>query len=241
MTMKTSTLRPGLLVSLNTTLTGNVKHFRNPIEAEHIVDDGSQKARWETERVIYDPVEHELGVKLRNKARSTISSVCAKSAFGLLCPETKADELEQAIKDARKTADEFNATAKLSRIGVYAITGRIAQDDVEATRAINSELRGLLQTMEKGVANMDVAVIREAANKAKGIGSMLTPQASASVRMAIDAARSAARKIVKAGEQAGQEIDKQPTVDYIATAFVSISCVALKENKQLPTLAGRSV
>lgn len=34
-----------------------------------------------------------------------------------------------------------------------------------------------------------------------------------------------------------QEIDKKPTIDYIATAFVSISCVALKEGKPLPTLA----
>ncbi len=38
----------------------------------------------------------------------------------------------------------------------------------------------------------------------------------------------------------GQEIDKQPSADYIATAFVSISCVAMKEGKPLPTLyAGR--
>ena len=34
----------------------------------------------------------------------------------------------------------------------------------------------------------------------------------------------------------GQEIDKQPSVEYIATAFVSISCVALKEGKELPKL-----
>jgi hypothetical protein len=34
----------------------------------------------------------------------------------------------------------------------------------------------------------------------------------------------------------GQEIDKRPSTDYIATAFVSISCVALKEGKSLPRL-----
>lgn len=34
----------------------------------------------------------------------------------------------------------------------------------------------------------------------------------------------------------GQEIDKRPTIEYIATAFVSVSCVALKEGKSLPTL-----
>lgn len=34
----------------------------------------------------------------------------------------------------------------------------------------------------------------------------------------------------------GQEIDKRPSVEYLATAFVSVSCVALKEGKPLPTL-----
>lgn len=34
----------------------------------------------------------------------------------------------------------------------------------------------------------------------------------------------------------GQEIDKRPTVDYMAVAFVSISCVALKEGRKLPSL-----
>ena len=36
----------------------------------------------------------------------------------------------------------------------------------------------------------------------------------------------------------GQEIDKNPSLDYIVTAFVSISCVALKEGKKLPSFGG---
>lgn len=34
--------------------------------------------------------------------------------------------------------------------------------------------------------------------------------------------------------RAGQEIDKQPSIEYLCVAFVSISCVALKEGKPLP-------
>lgn len=37
--------------------------------------------------------------------------------------------------------------------------------------------------------------------------------------------------------RAGQEIDKKPSIEYIAVAFVSISCVASKEGKALPSLA----
>jgi hypothetical protein len=34
----------------------------------------------------------------------------------------------------------------------------------------------------------------------------------------------------------GQEIDKRPSAEYLATAFVSVSCVALKEGRPLPSL-----
>jgi hypothetical protein len=34
----------------------------------------------------------------------------------------------------------------------------------------------------------------------------------------------------------GQEIDKHPSVAYLAVAFVSISCVALREGRPLPNL-----
>lgn len=35
----------------------------------------------------------------------------------------------------------------------------------------------------------------------------------------------------------GQEIDKTPSLEYIAVAFSSISCVALKEGKTLPSFS----
>ena len=37
----------------------------------------------------------------------------------------------------------------------------------------------------------------------------------------------------------GQEVDKNPSIDYICTAFVSISCVAIQEGKPLPTMIPR--
>lgn len=46
----------------------------------------------------------------------------------------------------------------------------------------------------------------------------------------------AVQKLVWKHYRAGQEVDKNPSIDYLATAFVSISCVALKEGKPLPFL-----
>jgi hypothetical protein len=174
-------------------------------------------ARWETERMISDPAEHETAIKVRSRARAMITGVCAQSSFGLLCPEANASNLEIAIREARRLTDEFNDSARLTRVTVYVIAGRVAADDVEATRAINSEVAGLLEIMQNGIKNLDVTAVREAANKARAIGSMLTPAASERVKGAIDAARAAARKIAKAGETAGVEVDLQ-AMNVVATA-----------------------
>jgi hypothetical protein len=226
--MQTSTLRPGLLVSLNTTISGNVSYKRREITPEHITDEGTKEAAWQTERTIFDPAEDERARVVRSKARSLISAICARSAFGLLCPESKAAELESAIRDARALADDFNANANLSRVGVYVITGRVAQDDVEAVRAINSEVRDLIDAMADGVAKLDVERVREAANKARALSGMLSDAAQERVAVAIKTAREAARKIVSAGEQAASEIDTA-TVRQIAqarTAFLDLDMVA---------------
>jgi hypothetical protein len=136
-----------------------------------------------------------------------ITGVCARSAFGLLCPEEWEPLLEERIKDARAIADEFNKTATRTRINIYTIVWRVAQDDVEAVRAINSEVSDLLAAMQEGVRNMDATAIREAANKVKGLGAMLEPGASERVNAAIAVARGVARTIVKAGEQASTVVD----------------------------------
>src|SRR5262245_61966497 len=128
--LNTSTLRPGLLVSLKTTITGNVRYRKETIEGEHITTEGEQKASWNTERTISDPAEHDAAVKARTVARTAITRVCSASAFGLLCPESKAADLEQAVREARAVADRFNSTATLTRLSVYVITGRVAADDV---------------------------------------------------------------------------------------------------------------
>jgi len=170
--MKSTTLRPGLLVSLKTSLRGNVSYAKTVIEAEHKTDDGAEQARWETERRIQNPAEYERAKTVRSKAGSLIRSVCAHSAFGLLCPESKAEELSAAITSAHQLVDEFNRAAEPSRVGVYVITGRVAPDDVEAVKAINSEIRDLLAAMSEGVKNVDVKTIRDAADRAKQLGTI---------------------------------------------------------------------
>lgn len=239
MTTQTQTLRPGLLVSLKTSIKGNVSYIKKDLDAA-LTEAGVSKARWETERTIADAAEYETATTTRGKARSLIGAVCTKSAFGLLCPEQDAPLLEKAIAEARALAETFNATAKLSRVHLYVIAGRIAADDVEAVKAISSEVRDLLDDMAEGVKNFDVKVIREAAAKAKQIGSMLTPEMQARITVAIEAARSAATKLVAAGETAAKEIDVRAVraLTEARTAFLD-----LDDAKAIaaPAVAGRAV
>jgi hypothetical protein len=233
------TLRPGFLISLKTSVKGNVKYDKRDLGSA-MTDDGKAIAEWETKRVIADPVEFKAAGDARGKARSIINSVCVQSAFGLLCPEAGQAELDQAIKDAHGIVDTFNSTARLTRVSVYVMVGKIAADDVEAVRAINSEVSDLLGQMEQGLKNLDVKSIRDAANKAKGIGQMLSPDAAVRIQLAIDAARSSARKIVQAGETAAAEIDLRAIrkVTEARTAFLDIG-----EAKEvaLPRQEGRAL
>ena len=207
--LKSSTLRPGLLVSLKTSVVGNAHYERRDIEKEHVVKaSGASKATWETERTISDPVEYELAHKARSKARAVISVVCAQSAFGLLCPESRVADLERAIAEAHRIENDFNSKARLTRLQVYVMTGRIAPDDMEAVKAIKSECRDLLDSMRKAVGDMNVEAIRRASKQARSVAQMLQPESAERIQIAIDTARKVAREIVKAGEQAEVEVDK---------------------------------
>jgi len=239
-----SNLRPGLLVSLKTTIKGNVNYSTQDIESDHFTGTGERKAKWETTRIINDPAEHEAAVKARGKARSLITSVCANSSFGLLCPEDKASDLDAAIVEAQKLAAEFNRGASLTSISVYVVCGRVAQDDVQAVRAINSEIRDLLADMKAGMETLDVAKIREAANKAKQLGSMLSPQAQSRIQEAIDASRKAARELVKAGEIGEAEIDRLTIfkIESARTSFLDLdSPIAAAEEIDAGHGEGRAV
>lgn len=241
MSITISTMRPGLLVSLNTSVGGaNVQYSRRDVEPDHFTGDGTRKAIWETARVIQDPAEHEEAIKVRSKCRTLITRQCSPSSFGLLCPESNQDNLGNAIDEARELAARFNARASLTRIGVYVIAGRISPDDVEAVRAINSEVRDLLSTMEDGLRRLDVKAVREAADRARGIASMLSPEAAERAQKAIEVARRAARQIVKAGEEVAIEVD-QATLEVIRTSRLSFLDLEDAPEMEEPAEAARAI
>ena len=238
--MQISTLRPGLLVSLKTSMQGNVAYSRKDIITDRVQDDGTTLAQWETEKVVTNPAELDRASKARSKARGLIRSVCSGSNFGLLCPESDRARLDDAIVAAREIVAEFNREARDTQIGIFAIVGRVAADDVEAVRAINSEIRDLLSTMEAGLKRLDVGAVREAANKAKELSAMLSPEAAEKAQRAIEVARKDARQIVKAGEAAAMEID-EATLNAIRTSRTAFLDMDDQAEVQTPTVTGRAI
>ncbi len=235
--MRTSTLKPGLLVALATRVDGGVNYKRVDLDQEHTTDDGSKMARWETTRTIEDPAEFDRATKLRGKCRSLITAVCSASDFGLLCPSSKEPELDAAMVEATRLADDFNRGSARSRVSVYVLKGRIAQDDAEAVRAINGEVRELLSSMERGIAAADPVSIREAATRARKLGGMLTDDAAGKVNAAIEQAREAARSIVKRVEKSGElaaTVVAECKLDAIASARFAF--LDLEESKPVEAL-----
>lgn len=238
MTMQTSTLRPGLLVSLKSSTRGNVSYEKTDLEYAN--EENTELKKWQTARTISDLDEFERAKKQLSLAYRAVRTVCTHSAFGLLCPESDRDELEAGIAEARRLVDEFNASAELTRIHVYVMVGRIAADDVEAVRAINSEVRDMMRDMETGLKNLDVKVVRDAATKAKQLGAMLTPQAQGRVQAAVELAREAAKKIVKAGDEATVAIDKK-AIRKIAEQRVAFLDLDDATEIQTPKVRARAV
>lgn len=215
--MQVSIIRPGFLVSLKTTVRGGVTYARRDIPAP-VATDGAAPATetaaevsaWETVRAIADAAEHKRAIETRGRCRTLIVRHCALSSFGLLCPESNAEALAEAIREAQEHADQFNRGARFSRVEVFALAGRIADNDVQAARAIASEVRDLVGAMQSGIKSADPDAIREAANKARSLAGMLDPDVGLKVSEAIKAARTAAREIVrrvgKAGETAAEVV-----------------------------------
>lgn len=237
-----TTLRPGLLVGLSTAISGNVKYDKTELDGERLDEEtGALLSRWETAKTVRNPAENEAATKVRTKARGFITSVCSATSFGYLCPESKAEQLSAAIANGRRICDEFNASASVTRISFYAITGRVAPDDMEAVRAIRGEVSMLLADMTEGLKNLDVDVMRNATKRAKQIGSMLSPEAQARLQIAIDAVRKKATEIKAAGEQAAIAIDRA-TLETLAEARTAFLDLDIEQEMVAPAdTSGRAI
>ncbi len=239
--MRNTTIRPGWLVGLSTNVKGNVSYRKEVISEDHITEAGELKGEWNTEKLVALPAEYDEAIKVRSRCRALITAICSRCGdFGLLCPESRKEALDNAVLEAQALADSFNRGAERTRIGFNVIAGHVAQDDAQAVRSITSEVDGLIEKMESGLQRLDVNVVRDAAKAAKNLGQMLSTNANDKLQEAIKIARSAARQIVKAAETGAAEIDQATLAKLRAgrAAFLDLSEAAEVET---PEATGRAV
>lgn len=198
----TQVLVPGILVALKTGVNGGVEYRHAEIEE----DEEGRVKRWETTRFMEDPAERKAAGELAGKAGWLIARLCVRTSFGMLCRNDREAELDAAVVEARRLATEFNARARHSFVNVSAIKGRIADNDEEATRAILNEVTDLLARMDRGLAEADIGLIRDAASRAGRLSGMMTEDSGTQISAAVKAARQAARAIVKRGEDLSNQI-----------------------------------
>lgn len=201
--MTTAVIRPGLLVSLKSTVSGGVTYERRDLDAP-TEEEGKDVAKWETTRLIEDPAEHDRATKTRSRAVKEIRGLCSHTSFGLLCPETAEAELDAAVARAKLIAAEHNASAVHTKVEVFVLKGRIAASDAEAARAIGQEVAALIEGMNGAIDRLDPKAIKDAADKAKKMSSMLSPELASKVGDAVSTARAAARTIVRRVEKGGE-------------------------------------
>lgn len=238
-----SVIRPGLLVSVKSTVVGGVSYQRIDLDAEGWpVDKGQEVTRWETRRVIEDAAEHEAATKVRSKALAEIRKVCSSTSFGLLCPNEQEGALDAAVAAARRMVDEHNGVAKHTRVGVYVLKGRVASDDAEAARAITEEISTLVSKMDAGIKSFDPKAIREAADRARELSGMLSEEKQEKLSAAIAQARAAARTIVKRIEKEGETREtvlldiQRGQIESARIAFLDLSDDAAPSDASAPAV-----
>jgi hypothetical protein len=247
--MATVKLRPGYLVSLKSKIEGGPKYTHKEIETDAPTD-GPSVEKFMTTKVTEDPEEYARAVKVRGKARGIVQGMCIPSDFGLLCPTAKKNELDDAVREAKERASYFNATSKTCHVSIYVITGQIAESDNEASAAISSEMRGLMEEMQAGINETDVERIRAAASAAKKVGAMLDADTGRKVSAAVEEAREVAKQITKKllakGEDAAAFVQgiKLKAISEARFAFLDFEEPAKKplgEQLSLPVVAPRGL
>jgi hypothetical protein len=231
----TEVMVPGILVALKTSVRGGVEYQRSGLDS----DDEGRVTSWETTRYMDDPAEHKAAVELAGEASRLVSKLCVRTNFGLLCKADREAELDAAVIEMRRKVAEWNQKSLHSYVYVTAIKGRIADNDEEAIRAIVSEATELLDRMDAGIADGNVAEIRDAALRAKRLTEMMTPDAGSQVNAALSQARQVARTIVKRGEDLSDRVANvtiEVEREQFAKARFAFLETAAAVNESLPSI-----
>jgi hypothetical protein len=205
--MERRIIKPSILVGLKSTISGGIKYNRTDLERSRVDDNGTERAKWETTRLIDNKEEYEEAVKVRGKAVSNIRRLCTPFELGLVCLVDRIEELEEAIVESKQMVREFNDKSTYSRINIFPSTWEARDNGEDAVRQLSAEVAKIIEEMQTGIDNFDVKNIRKAANKARSLAGVLEKEQEDILNEAISQARKAARMFVKRIEKEGERAE----------------------------------
>jgi hypothetical protein len=202
-------LKPGMiLVALSIKIRGGVHYDRVELERE-LRDDHSERSAWKTVKTVADVDERQAAEQARHSARYAIKRHCTRTPWGLMCAGENEGELLAGITEARKVENGFNAGASHSHLHVAVFCGRVAEDDVEAARAVRGEIQQILRDVRGAIEGGDVRSMRDLATQTKQMYNLLDEGAEerAALSGAVKAIRRVARDVVRLVEKKGDELE----------------------------------
>lgn len=222
MAITQTTIRPGYLVNIRTSIKGNVEYTKS--EETVRTEGGTEVSEWTTERLVKNAKEQAEAVEIRSKARQMVAGICIQTEFAMLCLASRRAELDEAFDRARALCVEFNRNSTYTRIKFVGVAGFIADNDETAIKAIRSEMTELLEEITAGIDGLDPERVKDAAARAKKIGNMLPDEMQVRLNDTLKDVRKVAKKMVEAGEQVAIEIDAEVLnkITFARTAFLDI-------------------
>jgi hypothetical protein len=196
-------LSPGRLVKIKTAIKGNKKQKRQVVEPEHVLEDGvaTQQSALTVKR-INDPSEQREAELIRGRAVNHIESLCTKSDFGHLCPETRVDLLREREREAYAMVDDFNANSRITTIEFHTLFARVPTDEEAVARKFCAEMADLMEGIADAVAEGDAESARDMLKRVESIATDFLPQLAESANATVDLVRTALRRIAKTKDAA---------------------------------------
>lgn len=208
-------LKPSILVALKGAVNGGITYNRVEMGRE-VAGDGSERIEWKTTKHVADPKELATADAYRNKAKTAIKRVCARTPWGLICPNAKEAELMEAIEQAHQLAAEFNSNhANHTEVTISVFLGRVAENDAEAAKAVRLELTTLLEQAERAASSGHVQQMRDLAKQGAQLEKLLEDgtDAKGALGQAIKGLRKVARDVVRLVEKKGEDMATVLTED----------------------------
>ncbi len=212
--MRTTILRPGLLVHINSHVEAGVTYTRTPVEpspeivaAAEARNETATVTEWITTKIVPDREERDRAEKARTRACKEIYDLCARSRYAYICPLEREADLAVAEERARQIVDAHNASSMgLTRIDFYPSAWVLADKNEATIRKIGQEMIGLLSDMSRGIDEANPELIRQALTAANDMSSMLGEEQVKAVSDAVEQARKAARDITRRVGKKGEDV-----------------------------------